>query len=328
MSVDFSEAGAVGLGKEVLLAEAEAVRQLADTLQEGPFAKAVSLLLNCKGRTVVSGIGKSGHIGRKLAATLASTGTPAFFVHAAEAAHGDLGMITKDDVVIGISYSGSSAELLTIVPTIKREGASLIAMTGNPKSPLSQAADVNLDVHVALEACPLNLAPTSSTTATLALGDALAVACMHAKGFTKEDFARSHPGGALGRRLLTRVKDLMRSGDAVPCVKEGTSVLDAVREITAKHIGMTAVVDATGSVTGIFTEGDLRRLIEKKGDIRAFRIEDVMTRSPLCIGADDMAAAAAKMLTETLRNQLLVVDAGGKLIGALHIHDLMTAKVI
>lgn len=320
--------GTIELGREVLLHEAQAVTDLVKTLDEEHFAKAVELLLNCRGRVVVSGVGKSGHIGRKLAATLASTGTPAFFVHAAEAAHGDLGMITKDDVVIGISYSGTTSELLTIVPVIKREGARLITITGNPESTLSKNADVNLNVHVPFEACPLNLAPTSSTTATLAMGDALAVACMHAKGFTKEDFARSHPGGALGRKLLTHVSDVMRTGQDVPCVFEGITVLQAVREITKKHIGMTAVVDKEGRVTGIFTEGDLRRLIEKEGDIRNLKIEDVMTRTPTTIGPDAMAATAAKILDETLRNQLLVVDSDGKLIGALHVHDLMSAKVI
>lgn len=321
-------AGAIALGREVLLHEAQAVSDLADTLDTEHFARAVQLLLECRGRVVVSGVGKSGHIGRKLAATLASTGTPAFFVHAAEAAHGDLGMITRDDVVIGISYSGSTAELLTIVPVIKREGTPLIAITGHAQSALAQSADVHLSVHVPFEACPLNLAPTSSTTATLALGDALAVACMHAKGFTKEDFARSHPGGALGRRLLTRVKDVMRTGSAVPTVREGTTVLETVKEITAKHIGMSAVVDAAGRVTGIFTEGDLRRLIAERGDVREVRIETVMTRTPTTIAPEAMAASAAKLLDEKLINQLLVVDDHNQLVGALHIHDLMTAKVI
>lgn len=320
--------GAIALGREVLLHEAQAVKDLADTLDAEHFGHAVELLLNCKGRVVVSGIGKSGHIGRKLAATLASTGTPAFFVHAAEAAHGDLGMITEEDVVIGISYSGSSSELVTIVPTIKREGAKLISITGKPDSPLARNADVNLNVHVPFEACPLNLAPTSSTTATLAMGDALAVACMHAKGFTKEDFARSHPGGALGRRLLTHVKDIMRTGQEVPMVRAGTTVLDATREITKKHIGMTAVVDADQKVLGIFTEGDLRRLIEQKGDVRGIHIEDVMTRTPATIAPEEMAASAAKIIDERMINQLLVVDGDGLLIGALHVHDLMTAKVI
>lgn len=320
--------GAIALGREVLLHEAQAVKDLADTLDAEHFGHAVELLLNCKGRVVVSGIGKSGHIGRKLAATLASTGTPAFFVHAAEAAHGDLGMITEEDVVIGISYSGSSSELVTIVPTIKREGAKLISITGKPDSPLARNADVNLNVHVPFEACPLNLAPTSSTTATLAMGDALAVACMHAKGFTKEDFARSHPGGALGRRLLTHVKDIMRTGQEVPMVRAGTTVLDATREITKKHIGMTAVVDADQKVLGIFTEGDLRRLIEQKGDVRGIHIEDVMTRTPATSAPEEMAASAAKIIDERMINQLLVVDGDGRLIGALHVHDLMTAKVI
>lgn len=323
-----SSDGAIALGREVLLHEAQAVRDLAETLDAQHFGRAVELLLDCKGRVVVSGVGKSGHIGRKLAATLASTGTPAFFVHAAEAAHGDLGMITEDDVVIGISYSGTTNELLTIVPTIKREGAKLISITGNPDSALARNADVNLDVHVPFEACPLNLAPTSSTTATLAMGDALAVACMHAKGFTKEDFARSHPGGALGRKLLTHVKDVMRSGEELPIVLTGSTVLDATREITKKHIGMTAVVDASGKVLGIFTEGDLRRQIEQKGDIRGLLIDDVMTRTPATISPEAMAASAAKIIDERMINQLLVIDEQRRLVGALHIHDLMTAKVI
>ena len=328
MPIHFSAAGAIELGREVLLREAAAVSDLAKTLDNEHFARAVELLIGCRGRVVVSGVGKSGHIGRKIAATLASTGTPAFFVHAAEAAHGDLGMITKDDVVIGISYSGETGELLTIVPAIKREGTPLITITGNPASSLSKNADVNLDVHVKAEACPLNLAPTTSTTATLAMGDALAIAAMHAKGFTKEDFARSHPGGALGRRLLTHVCDVMRTGDAVPVVQEDVSVLDAVREITKKHIGMTAVVDQDNRVTGVFTEGDLRRLIESRGDIRAIVIRDVMTKTPKTVKADAMAAAAARLLEESLVNQLLVTDDEGRLAGALHLHDLMSAKVI
>ncbi len=328
MPIHFSAAGAIELGREVLLREAAAVSDLAKTLDNEHFARAVELLLGCRGRVVVSGVGKSGHIGRKIAATLASTGTPAFFVHAAEAAHGDLGMITQDDVVIGISYSGETGELLTIVPTIKREGTPLITITGNPASSLSKNADVNLDVHVTAEACPLNLAPTTSTTATLAMGDALAIAAMHAKGFTKEDFARSHPGGALGRRLLTHVRDVMRTGDAVPVVQEDVSVLDAVREITKKHIGMTAVVDQSNRVTGVFTEGDLRRLIESRGDIRSIAIRDVMTKTPKTVKADAMAAAAARLLEESLVNQLLVTDDEGRLAGALHLHDLMSAKVI
>lgn len=322
-----STKGIFELGKAVLQAEAQAICHLSDTLNEN-FIKAVQILLACKGRVVVSGVGKSGHIARKIAATLASTGTPAFFVHAAEAAHGDLGMITKEDVVIAISYSGSSSELLAIVPTIVREGTPIIAITGSDSNPLANHATVNLNIHVEREACPLNLAPTSSTTVTLALGDALAVACLDAKGFGPEDFARSHPGGALGRRLLTHVKDVMRTGDDLPVVKDSASVLDAVKEITRKKIGMTAITNDANEVVGIFTEGDLRRLIEKVGDIRPISIASVMTKHPSTTTADALAMEAAKVLETTLCNQLLVVDKDNKLIGALHIHDLMTAKVI
>ena len=323
----FDAAAALQLGQEVLTQEADALTHLASTLGN-EFTDAVSRILSCKGRLIVSGVGKSGHVGRKLAATFASTGTPAYFVHAAEAAHGDLGMITANDVVLAISYSGETNELLTIVPTLKREGATLIAITGNSNSSLARHADVHLNCHVKREACPLNLAPTTSTTATLALGDALAVATLSAKGFTKEDFARSHPGGALGRRLLIHVQDIMRQGNDIPAVREGVSVLEAVREITKKHIGMTAVVDENNRVTGIFTEGDLRRLIERLGDIRPCIMKDVMTRNPKTIGAQDLAASAVKLLDTYHCNQLLVVDEDNKLIGALHLHDLMTAKVL
>ncbi|MBQ8829254.1 MAG: KpsF/GutQ family sugar-phosphate isomerase [Burkholderiaceae bacterium] len=322
-----TEEGILQLGKEVLLAESSAVANLAETLST-PFVKAVNLLLGCKGRIVVSGVGKSGHIARKIAATLASTGSPAFFVHAAEAAHGDLGMITPNDVVIAISYSGSSSELLTIIPSVIREGASVISITGSEHNPLADHATVNLNVHIEREACPLNLAPTSSTTATLAIGDALAVACLDAKGFGPDDFARSHPGGALGRRLLTRVEDIMRKGEKLPSIPVTASVLDAVKEITAKKIGMTAIVDNENCVVGIFTEGDLRRLIEKVGDIRQISIADVMTKDPTTTTASALAIEAAKTLEQTLLNQLLVIDQDRHLIGALHIHDLMTAKVI
>lgn len=315
------------LGREVLTQEAAALTHAAAELGE-EFVKAVSLLLNCRGRLIVSGVGKSGHIGRKLAATFASTGTPAYFVHAAEAAHGDLGMITAADCVLAISYSGETNELLTIVPTLKREGATLIAMTGNPESSLARYADVHVNCHVDREACPLNLAPTTSTTMTLALGDALAVACLSAKGFTKEDFARSHPGGALGRRLLIHVQDLMRTGDDIPSVRQTVTVLDAVREITKKHIGMTSVVDNDNRVVGIFTEGDLRRLIERVGDIRQVVIGDVMTRTPKTIAPGELAAVAVKIIDETQCNQLLVVDEDNHLIGALHTHDLIAAKVL
>lgn len=323
----FDAAAALQLGQEVLTQEAGALTHLASTLGS-EFTDAVSRILSCKGRLIVSGVGKSGHIGRKLAATFASTGTPAYFVHAAEAAHGDLGMITADDVVLAISYSGETNELLTIVPTLKREGATLIAITGNPNSSLAQHADVHLNCHVSREACPLNLAPTTSTTATLALGDALAVATLSAKGFTKEDFARSHPGGALGRRLLIHVQDIMRTGEDIPAVREEVGVLEAVREITKKHIGMTAVVDDQGRVTGIFTEGDLRRLIERLGDIRPCVMKDVMIRNPKTIRAQELAASAVKLLDTFHCNQLLVVDEDNRLIGVLHLHDLMGAKVL
>jgi arabinose-5-phosphate isomerase len=319
--------GALALAREVLAIEGEALAALAARL-DGSFLAAVRLLLACRGRVVVSGVGKSGHIARKIAATLASTGTPALFVHAAEAAHGDLGMVTRQDVFVGMSYSGETSELLTIVPVLKREGTPLVAITGNPASSLALTADVHLDVHVDKEACPLNLAPTSSTTAMLALGDALAIACLDARGFGPEDFARSHPGGALGRRLLLHVADVMRTGADVPVVVEGASVMEAVHEITRKKIGMTAIVRGDGTVAGIFTEGDLRRLIERVGDVREVPISEVMTRTPTAIAPEALAAEAAELLDRTLRNQLLVVDSQGRLAGALHVHDLMAAKVI
>lgn len=317
---------ALDLAREVLAIESQAVAAIADRL-DGAFLKAVDLLLACRGRIVVSGVGKSGHVGRKIAATLASTGSPALFVHAAEAAHGDLGMITPADVLIALSYSGETAELLTVVPLVKLEGTPMIAVTGNPASTLARHADVHLDVRVDKEACPLNLAPTSSTTATLALGDALAIACMEARGFGPADFARSHPGGALGRRLLTRVADIMRTGDAVPTVAVDASVLAAVAEIGRKRLGMTAVLERDGRPAGIFTEGDLRRLIERVGDVRTLRVADVMTRNPLTVPSAMLAAEAARILDASLKNQLLVID-DGKLVGALHMHDLTAAKVL
>jgi len=317
---------ALDLARQVLDIEARSVAALVDRI-DGAFLKAIDLLLACDGRVVVSGVGKSGHIGRKLAATLASTGTPALFVHAAEAAHGDLGMITRHDAVIALSYSGETSELLTIVPVLKREGTPMIAMTGYPTSSLARHADVHLNVHVEKEACPLNLAPTSSTTAMLALGDALAIACLDARGFGAEDFARSHPGGALGRRLLTRVADIMRTGEALPTVPLTASVLDAVAEISRKRLGMTAVLDARGHVAGIFTEGDLRRLIERVGDVRSLAVRDVLTPGPLSVPSTMLAAEAARILDASLRNQLLVIDED-RLVGALHMHDLTAAKVL
>ena len=319
-------ASALQLAREVIAIEAESVAALAERL-DGQFLRAVELLLACRGRVVVSGLGKSGHIARKIAATFASTGTPALFVHAAEAAHGDLGMVTRSDVFVAMSYSGESDELLTIVPLVKREGTPLIAITGKADSTLAKYAEVHLDCRVAKEACPMNLAPTSSTTAMLALGDALAIACLDARGFGPADFARSHPGGALGRKLLLRVADVMRTGDAVPFVRSGATVLDALHEITRKKIGMTAVLDAQDRVVGVFTEGDLRRLIERVGDVRPLGIGDVMTRNPLTVGSQQLAAEAAEVLDRTLRNQLLVVD-DGKLVGALHMHDLAAARLM
>jgi arabinose-5-phosphate isomerase len=319
-------ASALALAREVIDIEAQSVAALAARI-DASFLHAVDLLLGCRGRVVVCGVGKSGHIARKIAATLASTGTPALFVHAAEAAHGDLGMVTRNDVLVGLSYSGETAELLTVVPIVKREGTPIIALTGHPTSTLARHADVHLDCHVDKEACPLNLAPTSSTAAMLALGDALAIACLDARGFGPDDFARSHPGGSLGRKLLTRVADIMRTGDAVPRVGLDATVMDAVHEITGKKIGMTAVVDADGHVAGIFTEGDLRRLIERVGDVRSLSIAEVMTRTPTTIGPEALAAEAARVLDRTLKNQLLVVE-NDRLVGAIHVHDLRAARVM
>lgn len=319
------------LADDTLRIESQALDVLRNRLHNEDaehFAKSVSLLLNCKGRVVVSGIGKSGHIGRKIAATLASTGTPAMFVHPAEAAHGDLGMITHDDVFIAISYSGEAGELMAIVPIIKRMGTRMIAMTGRPESSLARLADIHLNVHVEKEACPLNLAPTASTTTTLALGDALAVAVLDARGFREDDFARSHPGGALGRRLLTMVSDIMRKGDDIPVVKADTLLRDALFEITKKGIAMTSIVDNDGHAIGVFTDGDLRRLIEKQQDFSGIVIRDVMSKNPRTIGPDKLAAEAAGIMEKFRINQLLVTDKDNKLIGALHIHDLTEAKVI
>jgi arabinose-5-phosphate isomerase len=259
---------------------------------------------------------------------MASTGTPAYFVHAAEASHGDIGMIARDDVLIALSNSGESEELLTIVPLLKRRGGRLIAITGNAASTLAREADVHLDARVEKEACPLNLAPTASTTAALALGDALAVALLDAKGFGAEDFARSHPGGALGRRLLTHVRDVMRSGDDIPAVPDSAGFSEAMLEMSKKRMGMTAVLDAAGRVSGIFTDGDLRRTLGQLDDIKAARIADIMTRNPRTIGADKLAVEAVQIMEERKVNQLLVVSDEGKLVGALNMHDLFRAKVI
>lgn len=318
---------ALALARDVLDIEADAVRALRDHLDDA-FVEAIDFILGCRGRVVVSGIGKSGHIARKLAATLASTGTPAFFVHPAEASHGDLGMVTADDVFIGLSNSGESEELVAILPLVKRLGAKMIAMTGRPGSSLAKIADVHLYCGVEKEACPHNLAPTASTTAALALGDALAVAVLEARGFGADDFARSHPGGALGRRLLTYVRDVMRTGDQIPKVLFDATVRDALFQLTAKRMGMTAIVDENERVKGIFTDGDLRRVLERDGDFRALTIDSVMTHGPRTIGPDRLAVEAVELMERHRINQMLVVDEAGKLIGALNMHDLFSKKVI
>jgi arabinose-5-phosphate isomerase len=318
---------ALALARDVLDIEADAVRGLRDQLDDG-FVSAVDFLLSCRGRVVVSGIGKSGHIARKTAATLASTGTPAFFVHPAEASHGDLGMVTADDVFIAMSNSGESEELISILPLLKRLGSKLIAITGRPDSSLAKLADVHLNAGVSKEACPLNLAPTASTTAALALGDALAVAVLDARGFGADDFARSHPGGALGRRLLTYVRDVMRTGDQLPKVLDTVTVRDALFQLTAKRMGMTAIVDQHDRVEGIFTDGDLRRVLERTGDFRDLPIAEVMTRAPRTIAPDHLAVEAVELMERHRINQMLVVDEAGKLIGALNMHDLFSKKVI
>jgi arabinose-5-phosphate isomerase len=319
--------GALALAREVLRIEAQAVAALTDRI-DGAFSNAVDLLLACEGRVVVSGVGKSGHIARKIAATLASTGTPSMFVHAAEAAHGDLGMITRDDVLLALSYSGEGDELRTMLPIAKRQGTPLVAITGNSSSTLAKLADVHIDVRVEKEACPLNLAPTSSTTAMLAMGDALAIACLDARGFGPDDFARAHPGGALGRKLLTYVRDVMRTGEQIPIVPVDASVMDALHEITRKKIGVTAVAGSDGRLVGIFTDGDLRRLLERVGDVRSLDVASVMTHGPLTISPDSLAAEAAQLMDQRKKNVLLAVDDAGQLVGALSMPDLLSAKVI
>lgn len=325
-------ASALELARRVLLIEADAVRALVERLDER-FLQAVALILGRTGRVVVSGIGKSGHIARKIASTLASTGTPAYFVHPAEASHGDLGMIDSGDIFIAISYSGESAELREILPQVKRRGAKLIAITGKKDSTLAREADVNLDAAVAQEACPHNLAPTASTTAALALGDALAIALLDARGFSAADFARSHPRGALpGQALsaqaLLHVSDVMRAGADLPQVREGTSIREAVREMTRGKMGMTAVLDGERRVKGVFTDGDLRRALEKSTDIDGLRVDDVMTSRPKTIGGRMLAAEAVHLMEQHKVNQILVVDEQDRLVGALNMHDLFHAKVV
>ncbi len=318
---------ALRLAQETFDIEAAAVQGLKG--RTGPaFARAVQAMLHVRGRVVVMGMGKSGHIGRKVAATLASTGTPAMFVHPAEASHGDLGMIKSIDLVLAISNGGESDEILVILPVLKRLGVPLVAMTGNAQSTLARHAEITLDSGVEKEACPLNLAPTASTTAQLALGDALAVALLDARGFRTEDFARSHPGGALGRKLLTHLSDVMRTGDAVPRVARDTPFPQLMREMSVKGLGASAIVDDAGRVLGIFTDGDLRRLVEQGADLRTVRAQDVMHANPRTIRDDALAAEAATLMEQHRITSVLVVDAEGRLCGAVNSNDLMRAKVI
>lgn len=317
----------LALAREVLHIEADAIHSMAQRLDDA-FLDAVSLVLACQGRVIVTGIGKSGHVGRKIAATLASTGTPSFFMHPAEAAHGDLGMVTTRDVILALSNSGESDEIIALLPALKRKGIAIIAMTGRPQSTLAQEANVHLDVSVEKEACTLGLAPTTSTTATLAMGDALAVTLLDARDFKPEDFALSHPGGSLGRRLLVHISDVMHSGDALPVVRSGASLKDALLEMTRKGLGMTAVLAADGSLAGIFTDGDLRRTLDRSLDLAGLTIDDVMGRQPRTIAANLLAAEAAKEMELRKINGLLVVDGNGALIGALNMHDLLKAGVV
>ncbi|WP_417513580.1 KpsF/GutQ family sugar-phosphate isomerase [Marinobacter sp.] len=307
--------------------ELDAISALEKRIDEH-FIRACEVIMACKGRVVVTGMGKSGHIGHKIAATLASTGTPAFFVHPGEASHGDMGMITSQDVVIAISNSGSTSEVVTILPLIKRMGAPLISMTGNPTSILAKEAVANLDVSVETEACPLGLAPTSSTTATLVMGDALAVALLEARGFSAEDFAFSHPGGSLGRKLLLRVSDIMHTGDRIPMVNEETTLSGALLEISRKGLGMTTVVNDTGTMTGIFTDGDLRRTLDKSIDVHSTPMRDVMTRNGRTIQPDQLAAEALNVMEGLKISALPVTDESGALVGAINMHDLLRAGVI
>ncbi|MEX1826052.1 KpsF/GutQ family sugar-phosphate isomerase [Luteibacter aegosomatis] len=314
--------------RTVIATEAAAIRALEQRV-DANFVQACQMILACKGRVVVSGMGKSGHIARKIAATLASTGTPSFFVHPGEASHGDLGMIQPDDILLAISYSGETDELLFILPAVKRQGIALISITGNPKSSLAKQAEVNLDANVACEACPHGLAPTASTTAALVMGDALAVALLDARGFTPDDFARSHPAGSLGRRLLLRIADVMHAGDDVPRVPLTASLSEALVEMTRKRLGMTAVVDGDGRLLGVFTDGDLRRALDDDGiDLRGATVASLMTRGPKTIGSDKLAGEAAQLMEKHGISALLVTDGDDRVVGALNIHDLLRARVV
>lgn len=322
MKSDFSR-----FGRHVLEIEKEAIEGLYQHLGDD-FDRACQQLFDCKGKVIVTGMGKSGHIGKKMAATLASTGTPAFFVHPGEASHGDLGMITEQDVVVALSNSGETQEVTTLLPVLKRMGVPLIAMTGKPGSTLARLADVHLNVAVAKEACPLNLAPTASTTAALAMGDAVAVALLNARGFTADDFALSHPGGSLGKRLLLRIEDVMHSGDGVPVVTEDYLLKDALLEMTQKGLGMTAVVDKDGKLAGLFTDGDLRRVLDAGKDVRTAVISEVMTRGGITVNPQMLAAEALHLMEERKINGLFVVDGNHKPVGALNTQDLMRAGVL
>jgi arabinose-5-phosphate isomerase len=325
---DSATAGLADSGRRVFAVEAQALAAVAARL-DGEFSAACRLMLETRGRVVCTGMGKSGHIARKIAATLASTGTPAFYVHPGEAAHGDLGMITDADVVLALSYSGESDEILLLLPVLRRQGNKLIAMTGRPQSSMAREADVHLDVSVPAEACPLDLAPTSSTTASLAMGDALAVALLDARGFTADDFARSHPAGALGRRLLLHIADVMHAGDDVPRVQADATLSEALVEMSRKRLGMTAIVDAEGKLLGLFTDGDLRRTLDDADiDMRSTRIAEVMTRTPKTIGSEALAVEAAQLMEAHKIGGLLVIDTDRRVVGALNIHDLLRARVV
>jgi arabinose-5-phosphate isomerase len=323
---DFTDAELVDLGRQALSIEIDGLRAQLPRLGKD-FARACRVCLDCRGRVVVTGMGKSGHIAGKLAATLASTGTPSFFVHPGEASHGDVGMITREDAVIALSNSGETHEILTILPAIKRLGLPLIAFTGNPDSSLAGMATVHLDIGVPAEACPLNLAPTASTTAALAMGDALAVALLKARGFTEEDFARSHPAGALGRRLIY-VEDVMRTGEHVPMVREDTTLADGLMEVTSKGLGMTAIVDAARRVLGVFTDGDLRRALDRAADLHRTSMREVMSHKPKTVKPGTLAAEAVHLMETHRITSLIVVDASDKIVGALNVHDLLRAGVI
>ena len=323
-----SAAGLAESGRRVFQIEEQALAAVAARL-DGEFTEACRLMLSTRGRVVCTGMGKSGHVARKIAATLASTGTPAFYVHPGEAAHGDLGMVTDADVVLALSYSGESDEILLLLPVLRRQGNKLVAMTGRPQSSMAREADVHLDVSVPAEACPLDLAPTASTTASLAMGDALAVALLEARGFTADDFARSHPAGALGRRLLLHIADIMHAGNEVPRVTVDATVSEALVEMSHKRLGMTAVVDGDGRLLGLYTDGDLRRSLDDANvDLRTTRIGQVMTREPRTIGADALAVEAAQLMEAHKISGLLVVDAQQRVVGALNIHDLLRARVV